>query len=122
MENQTAMQFDIKEEGESVLITIHGSISLDTVETFGQYFKRILEKNPLPARIGMDMSRVSFIDSTGYGHLIRRLTQCSKQNIALYLFSLNKAVETVFKLSKLDHIFNIIDREQFVDRYFPDEN
>lgn len=56
----------------------------------------------------MDFSKCSFIDSTGLGVLVGIYKRCSKVNGKMELHSLNPQIMRVFKLTRLDSVFNIV--------------
>jgi anti-sigma B factor antagonist len=59
-----------------------------------------------PDRVVLDMSQVTFVDSSGLGALIACMKQIAPERV-LELAGLTPTVEKVFALSRLDTIFKI---------------
>lgn len=58
-------------------------------------------------RIVVDLSGVTFMDSTGLATLIRFMKQCRGAGGDLYLASLQQPVRIIFELTRLDSAFTI---------------
>ncbi|MCY6959351.1 STAS domain-containing protein [Clostridium brassicae] len=56
----------------------------------------------------LDFSECFFVDSTGLGVLVSAYKKCKELNGELILKNINPDVMRVFKLTRLDSIFNII--------------
>lgn len=57
--------------------------------------------------IKLDFSKCNFIDSTGLGVLVSVYKKLTEKNGSLKLYSLNPQVMKVFKLTRLDQVFDI---------------
>jgi len=55
----------------------------------------------------IDLSRVSYMDSSGVATLVEALQQTNGYKGKLILFGLEAMVKEVFELSRLDKVFNI---------------
>ena len=55
----------------------------------------------------IDFSQCAFIDSTGLGVLVGLYKRCQEVGAQIVLKHLNKDVERVFKMTRLDHVFTI---------------
>lgn len=55
----------------------------------------------------LDFSNCDFIDSTGLGVLVSAYKKCAEINGSLKLYYINSEVMKVFKLTRLDKIFEI---------------
>lgn len=56
----------------------------------------------------LDFSNCKFIDSTGLGVLVSLYKKCKEINGMFTLKNLNPEVMRIFKLTRLDSVFNII--------------
>lgn len=56
----------------------------------------------------VDLSRVTYLDSSGIASLIEALQTASKNGTALRLFAANTQVWRVFELARLDKVFTIL--------------
>ncbi len=70
------------------------------VETF---FRKI-NTDPLPYII-VNLTNVSFIDSTGLATLVIGMKRCRQQNGELVLCSMSPTIRTIFELTRLDKVF-----------------
>jgi len=60
-----------------------------------------------PTHVVVNMSEVSFVDSTGLATLVQGLNRARKRNGELYLCGLQKQVYMIFELTRLDKAFHI---------------
>lgn len=59
-----------------------------------------------PARVVLDLSSVNFIDSSGLGAIVAAMKQLGKDR-KLDLAGLSPMVEKVFRLTRMDTVFNL---------------
>ncbi|MGC2743076.1 MAG: STAS domain-containing protein, partial [Candidatus Angelobacter sp.] len=57
-------------------------------------------------RIVLDLSQVTFIDSTGLGALLSVWTAAQRRAVDLEITNLSPRVEKLVNLTKLDQVFN----------------
>ncbi len=62
-------------------------------------------------RILLDMAAVEFIDSSGLGAIVSVLKQAGTKNGELMICSLQDATLSMFKLTRMDKVFNIYAQE-----------
>ncbi|MDZ7343540.1 MAG: STAS domain-containing protein [candidate division KSB1 bacterium] len=62
--------------------------------------------------IMVDLSHVSYMDSSGVATLVEGLQQSNKYKGQFKLFGLSEAVREVFELSRLDKVFDIYPDEK----------
>ena len=55
----------------------------------------------------VDLSEVTYVDSSGIASLIEALQLARKNNASLTLFSASEQVRRVFELARLDMVFNM---------------
>ena len=63
-------------------------------------------------RIIINMSGVSFIDSTALAALVRGMKHCRQSNGDLYLCCLQQPVLIIFELTRLDRAFSIFEQQE----------
>jgi anti-sigma B factor antagonist len=61
--------------------------------------------------IAFDMSHIEFIDSSGLGALVACLKLAGNRG-KFVLFSVKPAVAAMFKLTRMDRVFNLYDTEE----------
>ena len=67
-----------------------------------------LETLDAPGRIVLDLTQVRFIDSSGLGAIVAAMKQM-KDDQVLDLAALSPDVDKVFRLTRMDTVFNIHD-------------
>ncbi|MFN3604843.1 MAG: STAS domain-containing protein [Leptonema sp. (in: bacteria)] len=63
-------------------------------------------------QIFLDFSKLTFVDSSGIGSLLRISDFLKGRNSKLFIVGINKAMSAVFKLAGLYQIFNIIEKNE----------
>lgn len=69
-------------------------------------------------KILFNLQDVSYIDSSGLGHLVSAFTSVQKEKGELKLLNLTKNVHDVMQITKLYTIFDILDDEAVAVRSF----
>jgi len=59
------------------------------------------------ATLALDMSRLTFVDSSGLGALLSLHRAMNGKKGRLLLFGLNRPVRALFELSRMDRVFSI---------------
>jgi anti-sigma B factor antagonist len=62
-----------------------------------------------PTRMIMDLSQVSYMDSSGVATLVEAMQQCRRHSATLALAGLQTRVRSVFEIARLDTVFDIQD-------------
>ena len=94
-----------KEQGKVALVRVEGEIDMFTSpnlrDTLLPFFKN------KAAGIVVDLSLVSFMDSSGIATLVEGLQWSKKEKRAFVLSGLGKTVFNALSLTKLDNVFTI---------------
>ena len=62
----------------------------------------------------VDFERVTFMDSSGLGALVKALKTVNAADVKFFLCSVNEQVGMLFELTSMDNYFTILrDREEF---------
>lgn len=70
------------------------------------------------ARVIMNLSGVTFVDSTGLAVLVQNMKRCRQQQGDLLLCGLQRPVFMIFELTRLDKAFNIfVDEEHALEAF-----
>lgn len=98
--------FEFEDLDNYYLVKIFGDFD---VLNSGEIKNKILEKvsDVVSKDLVIDLTNVSYIDSSGLGVLIGLHKQCKLNGRRLKLFGLNKQLEELFSLTSLDKILNI---------------
>lgn len=60
-----------------------------------------------PAQVVLDLSAVTFVDSTALGTMVRGMKRCRQHGGDLHLCGLQRPVRVVFDLTRLDSVFKL---------------
>jgi len=91
--------------GDAVVLALEGSVDIySSTELRGELKVALDSEAP---RLVVDMSGVTFVDSSGLATLIEALQRIKVYDGSLALCNLSKTVMGVFELANLDSIFEI---------------
>ena len=91
------------------ILALEGEIDLHCSPQVKQTLEPLIEKKV--ARVLIDFSAVSYIDSSGLAVLIESMQRISSYGGTFALFGLRESVRGIFEIARLDQVFKI----------FPDE-
>lgn len=89
-------------ESENVL-PLEGEIDLHVSAQVASSFQKMIEKKP--ARIVVDLSRVTYIDSSGLAALIGGMQNVEEYGGRLMLAGMHEKVREIFETARLDRVF-----------------
>jgi anti-anti-sigma factor len=105
------LKLDLDEKPEETIVYCSGKITAESAETFqteirGHVIPETRGKGvAVTTRIVLDLSKVTYIDSTGLGALLAVWTHGQRRGIDLEIVNLSPRVERVVSLTKLDQVF-----------------
>jgi anti-sigma B factor antagonist len=92
---------------DGVCITLTGEIDLSQSPVVRQQLMQIVADKP--ERLLVDLSNVSYMDSSGVATLVEALQAQRKNNGRMILYGLQPKVRGIFEVSRLDMVFTIVD-------------
>lgn len=98
------------EKGTATIVSVRGDVDLYSSPQLRKAVIALTEKNT-PA-ILIDLTQVSYMDSSGVATLVEGLQQSGRYRGQFKLFGLVAAVLEVFELSRLNKVFEIYDDEE----------
>ncbi len=98
-----------------LVLKLEGKFDIEQSETFEKNFEDMIGDRP--AKVGVDMTAVNFIDSSGMGSMIKGLNKVKNYGGEMILFGLKPMILNVFRLAKLDNFFKIVTPEEFESQY-----
>ncbi|MDH5721027.1 MAG: STAS domain-containing protein [Spirochaetia bacterium] len=104
------MKLGQREVEGNVIIDIEGEIDLYNAPEVKETIKKLIDDKKL--KIIVNLSKVSYIDSSGIGALISAVTALKKEQGYLKLVNVYASVKKVFELTKLTSFFDIYDSEE----------
>ncbi len=90
---------------DNFVIDIPKDFVIDEVATFRIKINKLIEEGQND--FVFDFSQCNFIDSTGLGALVSIYKKCNEKGGSVKLKSLKPEVEKLFKLTRLDKVFQI---------------
>lgn len=99
------MELQIKTESNVCIVSIHES-RIDAAVALD--FKEAVRQGTLdaPAEVVLDLTQVGFIDSSGLGAIVATMKHLAPER-RLVLAGLTPPVEKVFRLTRMDSVFQI---------------
>ena len=101
------MKVERQDRTPAALFVVEGQVDMHTSPELRNQLKGALDDRSTP--VVVDLTRVSFIDSSGLATLIEALQATKKNGAKLYLCGLTPAVMNLFRLANLTSIFEIRD-------------
>lgn len=89
----------------NIIINIPKNFIVDEVATFRIKINKLIEEGH--TNLIFNFSQCDFIDSTGLGALVSIYKKCAEKDGSIKLKSLKPEVEKLFKLTRLDKVFEI---------------
>lgn len=87
------------------LLVLEGEIDLHESPRVKEGIDRLLGDRP--PRLYVDLSRVTYIDSSGLAALIEAMQQINAYGGRLALFGIHDTVAAIFHIAQLDQVFRI---------------
>ena len=106
------LQLDFDERPEETIIQCSGKITADSAEMFQNEIRgNVIPESrgkgiPVTTRIVLDLSKVTFVDSTGLGALLGVWTAAQRRGCDVELVNLSPRVEGLVSVTKLDQVFS----------------
>ena len=94
----------------AAIVDVAGDIDLNRSMEFQESLLDVLEQRP--QRIVVNLSDVSYMDSSGVASLVKLLSRTRKSGSRLCLFGLTQRVQSLFEITRLDVVFTICASEK----------
>lgn len=91
--------------GDVIVINIPKNFIVEEVGNFRKEINKLLENGN--KNFILDFSQCDYVDSTGLGAFVAVYKKCKENGGSIKLKSLNSTVEKIFKLTRLDKVFEI---------------
>ncbi len=98
------MSGKIREESGKLVVTLEGEIDLDRAP---EVRRLLLDCTERGRDVLVDLSAISYIDSSGIASLVEALQSAGRLGIALGLVAVSPQALRVFELARLDKVFTI---------------
>jgi anti-sigma B factor antagonist len=87
------------------VLPLEGEIDLHVSPGIAESFRMMTEKKP--KRLVVDLSRVTYVDSSGLAVLIEGMQNVEEYGGKFVLAGLQETVRSIFELARLDQVFQI---------------
>ncbi|MEI6404156.1 MAG: STAS domain-containing protein [Actinomycetes bacterium] len=95
------------QDGDRSIIFVEGEVDIVSAEILDSAL--LSEISSAPTQVIVDLSGVSFMDSTGLGVIVRGLKRARESNIDFDLVLTNERVLKIFSITGLDSLIPIHD-------------
>ena len=97
------MQVKYKLNGNTMIVILDGDLDEYTAHYVRSRMDKLIDNNKF-SKLVIDMSELSFMDSTGVGVLIGRYKKLKNYHTQMYITNPNTTIERIFKMSGLYEI------------------
>jgi anti-sigma B factor antagonist len=104
------LEVAVRNQQAATIVSIKGDVDLYSSPEVRKVIIGLTEKKT-PV-ILVDLSKVSYMDSSGIATLVEGLQQSNKYKGKFKIFGLTMVVREVFELSRLDKVFEIYQNEE----------
>ena len=92
--------------GDLALVRVSGEVDLSWSQ---QVRKAILDALAQANAVGVELSQVSYIDSSGIAALVEGFQNARGKNQKFSLIAASRSVKSVLELARLDRVFPMVD-------------
>ena len=106
------LKLELEEHAEETIVHCSGKITAESAEIFQNEIRgRLIPESrgkgvSVNCRIVLDLSKVSYVDSTGLGALLAVWTAGQRRSCDVEIANLTPRVQTLVSMTKLDEVFN----------------
>jgi len=98
------MEHSVREEGGAVIAAFSGDVDLEHSPKAREVLLSCVDKG---SKVLVDLSGVSYIDSSGVASLVEAFQRAKKAGVEFALVSVNAPARRVLELARLDKVFTI---------------
>jgi anti-sigma B factor antagonist len=110
------MELRGRRDGPVAVLDIVGRFDAHTAPAVGEWLTTTIADGQ--SRIAVNLAGVAFLDSTALGTLVRGLKRCRERQGDLHLCGLQRPVQVVLELTRLDSVFKTFPDEDAAVRAF----
>jgi anti-sigma B factor antagonist len=110
------MEITKRKSGDTIVLELSGSLDIYTATDFKTYLQANVTAQQ--SKVVVNMEKLSYIDSSGIGMLIKSLNYIKELNGQLQLANLKESLQKIFKVAGLTAYFQFISEKEFKEKYF----
>jgi anti-sigma B factor antagonist len=103
------------EKKDICIISLSGDLIFNEMEEADRVFMENIGKKPRV--IAMNCKHLKSLDSSGLGLFIKFLKEATKSKVNLVFYNITDHISTLFDVSKLDSMFDIMSESDFKRTY-----
>ena len=100
------MKHEISQKKDTSVVAFSGEIDLDSSPAAREILLKCFESN---SNVIVDLSEVSYIDSSGVASLVEALQAAKKNGSRFALAAVSEPTRRVLELARLDKVFTLYD-------------
>jgi anti-sigma B factor antagonist len=116
------MKIEIQEKKNVYIMELDGRLTIEQDDDFFREFVKIINKTMKPKAIIIECTKLSFIDSTGIGYLVRCMKKATPNKIQMHLTCVNEDVLKIIKIARLDKFLSVAKWDDLERKYFEDSD
>jgi len=104
------MQIKTEDKSGAMVCYMNGEIDINTAPQIKKIFDKIISEKK--QKILVNFKDVTYIDSSGLATLVEMLKHIRGYNGKLKLSNLSSKIKSLFEITKLDKLFDIVSNEE----------
>jgi anti-sigma B factor antagonist len=105
MADTDAIEVVIEERDGASIVRPRGDVDLQRSPVLREQLKAVSDRKP--KKLVVDLSEVSYMDSSGVATLVEAMQLARRGNYTLVLCSLQDRVKSIFEIARLETVFQI---------------
>jgi anti-sigma B factor antagonist len=103
---------DVQWNGSTAVARVQGEVDLHCSTDLQQDLLDLLDHNPRPTKLVIDLSGVPYMDSSGVASLVKLLSRTQKLGVDMVLAAPAPKVRSIMEITRLDSVFSIVETVQ----------
>jgi len=104
------MEIAQREKNGIIILDIEGEIKFINAQALKEHLAKLFASEQ--PKVLLNFSKVKEVDSSGIGTLIQNFSSYKKKGGAIKFVHVSDTIFTLFKITKLDRIFEVFDTEE----------
>ncbi len=100
-----------------LVLTILENIKMDNSRQFSKELLSLFNETPEFDFLSFDLKKVSFLDSSGIGVILRAAVRAKSHKIKVNILNLNRSILSILKLSGVHNMLNIYENDEFYHEF-----
>lgn len=109
------MEISHKNKDNTIIMNLSGSLDIYTSTEFKTYLNDLISENP--KSIIVNMEKLTYIDSSGIGMLIKSMNQIKELNIEFIIANMKEQLNKLFLVAGLSAYFTFMPESVFKEKY-----